>query len=1003
MRPLQLFDIPPDRPFLDTLAAIWLARQGPSPLAQAEGLILLPTRRAARSLGEAFLRATDGRPMLLPRIAAIGAPDETPLILGGTSDLLAPAIPEAQRLAALTRLILALEQAMGVGAGLDAAWRLARELARLLDEAERAEVPLAQALEAAVPEELAAHWQKTLTFLTIATEQWPAVLAETGLMDPVARQNALLRAQAEAWKAAPPEAPVWVAGVTGGIPAVARLARIVAGLPQGAVILPGLDHGMPDAAWKSLTHGHPQHGLGHFLTAMGATSGDVRDFESGAPPRPPPSRFAVFSRALLPAEALGDWRQGDTASLEGATAGLSRLRATDQQQEAVAIALILRDTLETPRSRAVLVTPDRALAARVAAELGRFGVLADDSAGESLAETPPATLLRLLAQAVAEGLAPVPLLSLLKHPLAAFGLPPAECRAAARKLEGICLRGPRPSPGLPGLRQALGLARRVKEADAVIARDLLDRVQAALLPLLRIADGTFAASPAALLSGLLASAEAVAANDEEDGADVLWAAEEGEAVATLLADALPALATLPDCLPATLPGLLDALLEGAVVRSRRALRGRERGSGATLHPRVFIWGALEARLQSAELIVLGGLVEGVWPPATDPGPWLSRRMREEAGLPSPEEAIGQAAHDFVSLACAAPTVVLSTPRRLNGAPAVPARWIKRLEALLAGGGITLPEHPAARWAEALDQPQGAPRPVSPPAPRPPVAQRPRKLSVTQIETWIADPYALYAQRILRLRELDPIDQATDAADYGRLVHRGMELFLAEAAATWNAASPERLRVAMERALGEARLRPALANWWRPRLLRIADWIAGEETRRRALIEIAAVATERSGELVLQTPSGPFTLTGRADRIERRTDGTLAIIDYKTGAPPPAQQVIDGHRPQLVLEAAMAALGAFGDEVTGRAGELAYWRLQGGHDPGNLVIIGDGDAALLANLAAQAVEALAALVARFNDPATPYLARPHPGRIVRDSAYGQLARLGEWGGSGEDAT
>jgi ATP-dependent helicase/nuclease subunit B len=223
----------------------------------------------------------------------------------------------------------------------------------------------------------------------------------------------------------------------------------------------------------------------------------------------------------------------------------------------------------------------------------------------------------------------------------------------------------------------------------------------------------------------------------------------------------------------------------------------------------------------------------------------------------------------------------------------------------------------------------------------------------------------------------------------------MELFLAEAAATWNAASPERLRVAMERALGEARLRPALANWWRPRLLRIADWIAGEETRRRALIEIAAVATERSGELVLQTPSGPFTLTGRADRIERRTDGTLAIIDYKTGAPPPAQQVIDGHRPQLVLEAAMAALGAFGDEVTGPAGELAYWRLQGGHDPGNLVIIGDGDAALLANLAAQAVEALAALVARFNDPATPYLARPHPGR--------QLARLGEWGGSGEDAT
>ena len=329
--------------------------------------------------------------------------------------------------------------------------------------------------------------------------------------------------------------------------------------------------------WSSATRAGP------FPHRDGRDERRCADFESGAPPRPPPSRFAVFSRALLPAEALGDWRQGDTASLEGATAGLSRLRATDQQQEAVAIALILRDTLETPRSRAVLVTPDRALAARVAAELGRFGVLADDSAGESLAETPrdPAAPARPGggggSRPGAAALSP-------ETPSRRLGLPPAECRAAARKLEGICLRGPRPSPGLPGLRQALGLARRVKEADAVIARDLLDRVQAALLPLLRIADGTFAASPAALLSGLLASAEAVAANDEEDGADVLWAAEEGEAVATLLADALPALATLPDCLPATLPGLLDALLEGAVVRSRRALRGRERGSGARCIP-----------------------------------------------------------------------------------------------------------------------------------------------------------------------------------------------------------------------------------------------------------------------------------------------------------------------------------------------------------------------------------------------------------------------------------
>ena len=326
--------------------------------------------------------------------------------------------------------------------------------------------------------------------------------------------------------------------------------------------------------------------------------------------------------------------------------------------------MVLREALDTPGATAALVTPDRDLAGRVATDLLRYGVVADDSAGEALADSPPAVFLRLLARAVAEGLAPVALLALLKHPFAAAGLAPAACRAAARAMELACLRGPRPRRGLAGLRRALDRAR--AEPDAIA---LLARLEACLEPALRI-DTAVEVAPALALAALIEAGERLAATDELPGPARLWAGEEGEALAIRLSDVQAALPLLPDQRHDVLPGLLDAVLEGEVVRSRRALRGR----GGTEHPRVFIWGLLEARLQTADVMVLGGLAEGVWPPATDPGAWLSRPMRATVGLPSPEEIVGQSAHDFVSCAASARDrrVVLSTAagRRAGGAGAL---------------------------------------------------------------------------------------------------------------------------------------------------------------------------------------------------------------------------------------------------------------------------------------------------------------------------------------------
>lgn len=973
--------MPDGAPFLDSIAAHWLGTSGPDPGRVADGLILLPTRRAARALAEAFLRQSTGRPLLLPRIAAFGALDEAPLALEGELDL-PPAVGALERLSVLTRLIMAAAGGEGMPGRVDRAWALAAELASLQDEAERAGVDLKAALPQAVPEEYAAHWQRTLAFLRIVTEAWPAWLAEQRLMNPVARQVVLLAALARSWQEKPPAHPVWAAGSSGEIPAVAALIRVIAGLAEGRVILPGLDRAMADEHFSALATACPEHpdaGIARLLAALGARREDVLDFPA-LPGNVPAGRARLLRRALLPAPALHAWATGVA---EGSVGGLSLLAPADQQEEAVAIALALRGALDVAGARVALVTADRGLARRVAAELGRFGVVADDSAGEPLEATPPAVLLRLLAEAAAAHFVPVPLTALLQHPLCAAGLAPAAARAAARALERGVLRGPGPPPGLGALHEAA--------ARSGCAADLVRRLVAATGALER-AMGLALIAPQAALIALVESAEALAATDEQSGPARLWAFEEGETLAAHLAELSSALAHLLPMPPAALPALLDAALQGVVLRSRRAVRGA--GEGALEHPRVFIWGLLEARLQTAELIVLGGLSEGSWPPTTDSGPWLSRPMRAALGLAAPEEAVGRTAHDFLAAALAAGEVVFSTPRRRDGAPAVPARWLMRLVAML---GQELPAHPAVGWARALDRPAGASQPVEAPRPMPAVALRPRRLTVTEIGTWLADPYAIYACHVLRLRPLPGIAETADAADFGQIVHAGLARFFASLQGAWPADAAAGLGEALRRALDEHHLPPHLAHWWRPRLACIAAWVDREERVRRAGAAPPLVAVEQGGEWALPGPTGPFILAGRADRIERRGDGRLEILDYKTGRVPVAADVFAGRAPQLPLLAAMAEAGALGAEFAAPVAELTYWRLLGRDGAGEVGRLARPEQ--IPALKDAAVAGLMGLIAAFDEPTRPYLAQPHPGNPPPSSDYARLARVAEWASDG----
>lgn len=980
----RVFTIAPDRPFLDDLAAGILALAGDDPLALARVTVLLPTRRAGRGLADAMLRLTGGRPALLPRIHPIGdLPDEA-LAMAGALDA-PPAVSPLARRAALARLVAAFEAELP----LDRAWRLAEELGALFDEMATEDADPAK-LRTLVPERFAEHWQRTLKFLDIVTGAWPDELRDRGESDPAERRVRLLRAQAEAWRAHPPDTPVIAAGSTGSIPAVAELLGVIADLPQGAVVLPGLDQRLPEALWDRLPDTHPQAGLARLLRGLALPRAAVRAWPFRAEAAPIPDRSDLAAAIMAPPEGLEAWRKREPDRWRATIVGLARVDAADPHEEAMVAALAVRRALETPGHTVAVVTPDRFLARRIATELGRFGVRADDSGGEPLTNTPAGTFIRLLAGAVAEHLAPVPLLALLKHPLAAAGEVPSRFRLEARALERTALRGPRPAPGLNGLATAITSARGFppRGADFDAATRCLDRLRPILAPVLALAEQRTVAL-GDLLEAHLRAAERLADTPELPGPLRLWAREDGEALARHLAELAFAVESLPPVAPRAFPALLEPMLEGPVVRLRRV---------EAEHPRVAILGALEGRLQRADLIVLAGLNEGTWPAVAEPGPWLSRPMREEMGLPSPERRIGQAAHDVAQLLCAGGAVLLTRSRRAEGAPTVPSRWLSRLAAFLSGQfgdeaeRLIRPAEDFAAIARVLDDP-GAAMPVPRPAPRPPLVSRPRRLSVTEIATWIADPYALYARRVLGLEPLEPIDDEADAGDFGDIVHGGIADVLRATGLAWPARDAERMLIeAFLRRLDRRSARPAQAALWRPRLARIARFVADTEATRRANAPLRALFAEVKTEHAIGgLPGGPFLLVAKADRIEQR-DGRLAVLDYKTGSVPKDAQVKTGTQPQLTLEAALAARGAFDGIPPLPPGELAYWHLSGGYVAGAEHPRCAGEEAEAAEAAWQG---LLRRLHAFDDAATPYMARPHPRLELYRSPYAVLARVDEW--------
>ena len=1005
----SVYTIPSHVPFVDALAtgvADSYASDG-DPLALARVLVLLPTRRACRALQDAFLRHSGGRALLLPRMVPIGDVDEDALQFdllalqtADTEQEIPPAIGDMRRRLLLARLVQeSAAQTSDTQSGdgqlpIDQAVHLAGELSNLLDQVQTERLGFERLAEL-VPEDYATHWQLTLQFLEVLTGAWPELLAAEGAVDAAERRNLLLAARAAHWQHSPPTTPVIAAGSTGSIPATADLLAVIARLPGGAVVLPGLDQELDAAVWDLVEPSHPQFGLRQLLAHLGVSREDVGDWPGMAPAYGRQhARANLVSAALRPAPATDNW--ADLGHIDAAAlSGLTRIDCAGADEEAGAIALTMREVLADRESgrTAALVTPDRGLARRVAGALARWNVAVDDSGGVPLAETPPGVFFRLIVEMVGQDAAPFPLLSALKHPLAAGGLAPGAFRGLVRALEIACLRGPRQAPGLAALAAA---TRRVAEADnpeLTAAADLLDALVAGAARFAEILAGP-ARPVGEIVDAHARFAEALAASDTQTGSERLWGGDAGESLAGFVTELVDAGHLLGPVSAARYPALLEALFAGRTVRPRY-------GS----HPRLAILGPLEARLQRYDVMILGGLNEGTWPPEVSADPWMSRPMRADFGLPQPERRIGLSAHDFTQ-ALGADAVYLTRSLRVEGSPTVPARWLTRLDFAAQALGLE-PKEMIVRgdkwltWHRSLAQLEGtAAQAVSDrgrPRPTPPVVARPRKLSVTEIETWMRDPYAIYARHILKLRALPPLDQAPDAADYGSRIHRVLDRFLSQCppGPLPDDALAQLLATGAEM-LAPIRALPAVWTFWWPRFQRIAEWFIETETARR--VGVTETHTEVVGKLQLTGPQGPFELIARADRVDRLSDGRLAIIDFKTGAVPGAVEVVAGFAPQLPLEAAIAAAGGFEQVPPGQVGDLEYWRLSGGRVVGAVSSVGGDNPD---ELAERARAGLSHLIEIFDDPTTPYESRPRANWAPRYSDYEHLARVKEWSAPGAD--
>ncbi len=962
----RLFALPPGADFPHHLVTGLIERmQDQPPEAMSRVEVYLNTARMRRRVMDLF-QAKGTR--LLPRLRLLTELADQPGLA------LPAAVPPLRRRLELAQLIAALLDAEPDLAPRPALYDLADSLARLMQEL-HVEGLHPDTLAALDVSDHAAHWARTQAFLGIVAQFFDSATAP----EAEARQRLAIDLLAQRWAVAPPQNPVLIAGSTGSRGATLRLMEMVARLPQGGLVLPGFDFDMPSIVWDRMddaltAEDHPQYRFRRLLDRLDLPPAAVRPWRDVAAPAP--ARNALVSLALRPAPVTDQWLTDGPMlpDLLDSTADLTLIEAPSTRIEALAIALVLREAAENGTT-AALISPDRNLTRQVTAALDRWNILPDDSAGRPLALSAPGRFLRQIARAMGQKLTADQLLALLKHPLTASGGDRGTHLRLTRDLE---LRLRRYGPVFPTGADLTTWAATRGDEQAVAWAAMLAKVidQFEPIPTLPLTD---------LVARHRALGETLARGTAPEGSGGLWEKEAGQSAAATFQALQDEAGHGGSFHPTEYAHLFEAIIATGEVRE-----------AVQAHPRIMIWGTLEARVQGADLVILGGLNDGVWPKSPDPDPWLNRKMRKEAGLLLPERQIGLSAHDFQQ-AIAAPRVVLSRAARDAEAQTVPSRWLNRLENLMSGlpdqrgkEALKAMKSRGQAWvemAQALDRPtpelvaNPAFQPAKRPAPRPPLAARPDKLSLTEITRLIRDPFAIYARHVLRLRPLDPLRATPDPRDRGSILHDILERFVRERPAQEDRAEARaRLLSTAADVLATGTPFPAARLLWLARLERAAEHFLTHDAKHGG----TPVVLESPGALRIDPPG--FTLTGKPDRIDALPDGRVHLIDYKTGTPPTEKQQ-DVYEKQLRLTAAMVTRGGFAALGPREVASFSYIGLGSGE---KAVETPQGKVDL-----DREWDRFVRLITRYGQRDTGYTARRAVFSDRIEGDYDHLARYGEW--------
>lgn len=961
----HLYTIPHGHDFLAVVTQHVLEHYGHDPALLARVRLLLPNRRSAKQCMAYFIQQLAGTSSTLPRIEPIGDLHEEDLIYQDMATQVLTPISPLEQQCILARLIKGwFAQTQQQKPSMDHMMSLAGQLITWLEEFEQEHVAY-DALEQLVPESYAAHWQHTIAFLKIITEHLPAIYAEKGVVSPMQYRNAMMLGLTRQWQQCAPDYPVIIAGSTGSIPATRLLMDVVCQMPQGKVILPGLDQHSSDSYWQAVDAVHPQYMMKQLLAYLDITREQVVPLVNMEPSQN--VKQAYISEAMRPAGHVPEPIK-DTMTRE-AMEDITCITCESLHEEAMVIGLMMRYYLEQPDCTVLVVTNNHALIQRLAAVLPMWHIEADMSVGEPLGHTPPGVFFQLVAELVHTHISPVALLALFKHPLAAAGVSTGQCRHYIRAIEKEVLRG---------VRSAQGFEPILHQLDNTEHKAWLQHVAEQVNMLFDAYSGYKQYSFAQWCNMHIALTEWLASTDDISGEQRVWQGDDGQQFAQFLHELLHYSEHLGDMYFQQYVSIITVLLNQQSYRK-----------SYNTHPRVSIMNAMEARLLSADVTILADMNEGSWPATAQQDPWMNRAMRAQCGLPDADRRIGQAAQDFYGLLCN-PKVYVTRAAKGEGGPRSASRWLLRLDMMLAQYGMADAVRsalPWQQWAQAFYMPATQVK-ITPPAPVPPVEKRPRSLSVTQIETLMKDPYAIYAAKILQLKPLDALNQDPGGLEFGNFIHEAVDLFIQRYESV-----DDKMALMLEagkEALGELYAHPSVQRFWWPKFVRIAVWFVEHDKQVRA--DGVQLHSELWGEYSIKAPAGDFMLKGKTDRIEIDREGGAAIVDYKTGYPPSIKDIKQGNAPQLSLEALLAlhhdAL------AVGAVHQLAYWHVVGGDDVvRESGVKGDEIAALLAD----AERGLQEVIAYFDTVDSAYLACPDSNREVRFNDYAHLERVEEWSG------